>query len=157
MFCRSLQAKWYPMNAEENKALARRFPEDVVTKGNIDLLDELLTEDFVDHFLFGQKVHGIPDTKKQAQMLRNGFPDITATVEDAVAEDDRVALRVTATGTHDGPFMGLEPTGESFTIQNMAFFRIENGRVAERWVQPDIMDLFQQLGVIDVPIGERSL
>jgi predicted ester cyclase len=79
------------------------------------------------------------------------FPDFEATVEDIVAEGDTVAMRVTLRGTHDGPFMGVEPTGNPFEVRNMVFTRIEDGKIAERWVQPDTLSLMQQLGAVELP------
>ncbi len=115
------------MTPDEHKALARRIPEDVATDGNLDVLDEVLADDFVDHSPIGPDLHGIYEIKDQIQMFQEAFPDFTATVEDIVAEGDTVAMRVTVSGTHEGEFMGIEPTGNDFTIPNMVFTRIDDG------------------------------
>jgi steroid delta-isomerase-like uncharacterized protein len=134
------------MSHAENKRLARRFPKEAATEGNLDILDTLLARDFVDHGVFGRDSAGRDAAKQELQRLRTAFPDFEATVEDIIAEGDLVAMRVTLSGTHEGEFMGIEPTGASFTVQNMVFTRIENGTIAERWTQPDTLGLLKQLG-----------
>ncbi|WP_435344743.1 ester cyclase [Haloarchaeobius sp. HRN-SO-5] len=138
---------------EENKRIVRQYPEEVATKRNLDLIDELETEDFVEHGPFGQETHGPEADREWMQEFLAAFPDFEATVEDIVAEGDTVAMRVTLRGTHEGTFMDIEPTGQSFEIQNMVFTRLRDGKIAERWVQPDTLGLLQQLGVIEPPTG----
>ena len=134
---------------EKNKRIARRFPEEVATEGNIDLVDEICTEDVLDHSPFGDR-QGRETVKKQIAELHKAFGDFSATVEDGLAEDDRVAMRITLRGTHKGEFQGIEPTDEEFEIQNMVFTRIKDGKIAERWVQPDMLGLMQQLGAVEL-------
>lgn len=138
---------------EDNKRIARRYPEEVATGRDVDLIEELSSDDFVEHGPFGQDVRGPKADKERMREFLAAFPDFEATVEDIVAEGDTVAMRVTLRGTHEGEFMGIEPTGESFEIQNMVFTRIRDGKIAERWVQPDSLGLMQQLGVVDLPVG----
>ncbi|MFP9192505.1 ester cyclase [Natronosalvus vescus] len=138
-------------HAEGNKHIARRYPEEVATDRNIDLIDELSTDHFVEHGPFGQETHGPEADKEQMRAFLDAFPDFEATVEDIIAEGDTVAMRVTLRGTHEGEFMGIEATGNSFEIQNMVFTRIEDEKIAERWVQPDSFGLMQQLGVVELP------
>jgi predicted ester cyclase len=135
---------------EENKRLARRFPGEVASKGNVSLIDEICAADIVDHSPLGE-VRGRDDLKAQLESLRTAFGDFSATLEDAVAEGDTVAMRVTLRGVHDGEFMGVEPTGTEVEVANVVFSRIEDGLIAERWVQPDMLGLMQQLGVIELP------
>jgi steroid delta-isomerase-like uncharacterized protein len=135
---------------EENKRLTRRFPEEVATKGNTDVIDEISSEDIIDHSPLGE-VRGREELKEQIEYLRTAFGDFSATVEDIVAEGDTVAMRVTLRGTHQGEFMGVEPTGNEFEVRNMVFTRIEDGKIVERWVQPDTLGLMQQLGVVESP------
>ena len=136
--------------SEENKRLARRFPEEVATEGNIDVIDEISAEDVIDHSPLGE-ARGHEELKEQVEYLRTAFGDFSATVEDIVAEGDTVAMRVTLRGTHEGEFMGVEPTGEEAEVGNMVFTRIEDGKIVERWVQPDTLGLMQQLGAVDSP------
>ena len=140
-------------STEANKRIARRYPEEVATERNVDLIDELETEEFVEHGPFGQESHGPKEDKEKMQAFLDAFSDFEATVEDIVGEGDTVAMRVTLRGTHDGEFMGIEPTGRSFEIQNMVFTRLRDGKVVERWVQPDTFALMQQLGVVELPSG----
>ncbi|MFB6073734.1 MAG: ester cyclase [Haloarculaceae archaeon] len=132
---------------DEAKRIARQFPEAVATEGEIDLLDDILAPDHLEHDPFAGDHTGREAAKEQIRSLREAFPDFRAEVEEIVAEDDVVAMRVTISGTHEGPFMGLEPTGKSFEVQNMVFTRIEDGRIVERWLQPDTLGMFRQLGV----------
>jgi steroid delta-isomerase-like uncharacterized protein len=131
---------------EENKQLARRVPEVIATEDNLDLIDEVYAEDAVEHGPFGD------DQSRKA--IRNSFEtfvetfaDLSATVEDIVAEADTVAMRVTLRGTHEGKFMGIKPTGKTVEMQNMVFTRIDDGMIVERWMQPDLLGLLQQLGM----------
>ncbi|WP_336360737.1 ester cyclase [Haladaptatus sp. ZSTT2] len=135
---------------EKNKQIARRFPEEIATEGNIALIDEYCAADIIDHSPFGD-VEGRDAVKKQIEELRTAWADFSATVEEVIAEGDMVAMRVTLRGTHEGAFMGLEPTGKRFEVQNMVFTRIKDGKIAERWVQPDTLGMMQQLGVVDLP------
>lgn len=134
-------------------SIARKVPEDVATGGNLDLVDEIYAEDCVEHGPFGQDTEGRDALKEQLQAFLEAFPDFEATVEDTVTEGDTVAMRVTLSGTHEGPFMGIEPTGESFRVRNMVFTRVEDGRIVERWLQPDTLGLLAQLGVVDSPVS----
>lgn len=135
---------------EENKQIVRRFPEEVVSGRQFDVIEEICAPDIVDHGPFGER-HGLEQFKEDAEYLRAAFPELSVTVEDAIAEGDTVALRVTVRGTHEGEFMGVEPTGREFEIQNMVFCRVENGQIVERWIQPDMLGLMQQLGVVELP------
>lgn len=134
----------------ENKRVARQFPEAVATEGDIELIHEICASDIIDHSPLGD-VAGHEALKEQLEVLREAFGDFSATVEDIVAEGDTVAMRVTLRGTHDGPFMGIDPTGTAVEIQNMVFTRVENGKIAERWVLPDMLSLLEQLGVVEPP------
>ena len=134
----------------ENKQLARRVPEDVATDGDIDLIDEICTEDFTEHTPMWE-TRGRDNAKQEIKEFLSSFSDFSATVEDIIAEDDTVAMRITLRGTHDGEFQGIEPTGNDFEVQNMVFTRIEDGRIAERWIQPDMLGMMRQFDVIDQP------
>lgn len=135
---------------EENKRVARRFPEEVASKGDVNLIDEICAVDIIDHSPLGE-VHGRDELKAQIESLRGAFGDFSATVEEAIGESDIVAMRVTLRGVHEGEFMGVEPTGTEFEVENMVFTRIEDGQIAERWVQPNMLGLLQQLGAIELP------
>ncbi|ELZ11088.1 hypothetical protein C479_07263 [Halovivax asiaticus JCM 14624] len=136
----------------ENKRIARRYPEEVATERDLDRIDELHADDFVEHGPFGVESHGPEEDKEQMRTFLEAFPDLEATVEEIVAEGDTVAMRVRLRGTHQGDFMGIDPTGETFDVQNMVFTRIEEGKIVERWVNPDSLGLLEQLGVVDSPV-----
>ncbi|WP_458186869.1 ester cyclase [Haladaptatus sp. NG-WS-4] len=140
------------VSIEEKKRLARHIPEDVATERNFDLVEEVCAEDCIEHGAFGERTEGRDANLERLRNLLDAFPDFEATVEDIVAEDDEVAMRVTLRGTHEGEFMGIEPTGNSFEVQNMVFTRIEDGKIVERWTQPDTLGMFQQLGIAESPM-----
>lgn len=133
---------------ETNEEIARAYPERVANEQDLDLLEELLTEDFVEHGPMGDE-NGVAEARAGMEELLGAFPDFTATVEDVVSGGDTVAMRVTLRGTHEGPFAGIEPTGNTIEVQNMVFTRVVDGRIAERWVVPDTLSMLQQLGVVD--------
>ncbi|WP_042662055.1 ester cyclase [Haloferax sp. ATB1] len=133
-----------------NERIARRFPEEVAGEGNIGLIDEICAEDVLDHSPLGE-VRGRDELKAQISGIRDSFSDFSATVEDAITEGDTVAMRVTLRGTHDGTFMGIEPTGKTVEVGNMVFTRIEDDMIVERWVQPDMLGMLTQLGVVELP------
>ncbi|WEL24872.1 ester cyclase [Haloferax volcanii] len=133
-----------------NERIARRFPEEVASEGSVGLIDEICAEDVLDHSPLGE-VRGRDELKAQISGLKESFSDFSATVEDAVTEGDTVAMRVTLRGTHDGAFMGIEPTGKPIEVGNMVFTRIEDGVIAERWVQPDMLGMLTQLGAVEPP------
>jgi predicted ester cyclase len=136
--------------AEENKRIARRVLEEVVERGDLDAIDEIYTEDAVEHTPVGD-FSGHEEIREGFELTLGAFSDYTVTVDDVIAEGDTVAVRLTERGTHDGEFMGIDPTGREFEIRTMAFLRLEDGKVAEWWVQPDNLGLLRQLGVVDPP------
>lgn len=131
---------------EANKALVQRWFDDVWSKGNEDVAEELVTSDsqFYDPGSQGM----IPATHEaHFAAYRSGFPDLTFTVRDLVAEGDTVAARFTVTGTHEGTFLDIESTGESFEIDGIVLTRIEDGRIVETWPVWDTFGLMSQLGL----------
>jgi steroid delta-isomerase-like uncharacterized protein len=139
------------VSAEDNKALVRRFVDEVQSGGNIDLIDEICSPEFVNH----SAPPGIPadceGIKILTAMFRGAFPDSYFTVEDMVAEGDKVATRKTFHGTHEGAFMGIPPSGRSVSMGLIDIVRISEGRVAEHWSMGDSLGLMQQLGVVPQP------
>lgn len=139
------------MSAEENKALVRRYVEEVVNQGNLDLLDEIFAPGFVEYGADTDQVSGVEDSKQFFDMLRSGFPDFQGTIEDLFAEGDKVVLRFTFRGTHQGEFMGIAPTAKQVTMSGIDIFRIADGKVVELWGQEDMLGIMQQLGAIPEP------
>ena len=139
-----------PSTIKENRRLARRVPEEIATERDLDLIDEVYAEDAVEHGPMGER-EGREAIREQFERFLTAFPDFSATVRDVVAEDDTVAMRVTLRGTHEGPFLGYEPTDRAFEVGNMVFTRIEDGTIVERWLQLDMLGLLRLLGIADPP------
>jgi predicted ester cyclase len=138
----------------ENKAIMRRALEEVVNQGNLDLIDELVGPNFVDHTPFP----GLPPTREGVRqtikMLREAFPDLHVTSEELVAEGDMVVSRQSTRGTHKGEFMGVPPTEKEVTWTGILMFRISDGQIVGQWLEQDVMGLMQQLGVVSMPEPE---
>jgi steroid delta-isomerase-like uncharacterized protein len=138
------------MSLEENKALFRRWFEDVVNANDYSAVEELLAPGYVAHFP-GSPPIDRDGHKGMVELFAAAFPDWSESIQDAVAEGDRVVLRVTAGGTHEGEFQGIAPTGQTVTISGMGIVRIEDGRIAESWWEFDAIGLMTQLGAIPAP------
>ena len=143
------------MSTEENKAVVQRWFSEVVSNGDMSSLDELCA---VCHpaFVMVQGVvepapQGISGLKELIGRLRTAFPDLTATVEEQVAEGDKVVSRVTMSGTHQGEFMGIPATGKSFTVGGASIWEVRGGQLISEWVSWDSMSMLQQLGVVPAP------
>jgi len=138
------------MAVATNKDLARRYLEEVYANGNLDVVDELLDEDIQDHEDFGdQKPAGRTGIKELVKAFRTAFPDISLSIDDAVAEGDRVFLRCTWQGTHQSRFMGVEATGKHIFFTSMDEIRFSGGTIKEHWGITDTLSLMTQLGVIE--------
>jgi steroid delta-isomerase-like uncharacterized protein len=139
------------MSTEENTALVRRAVE-AFNRGDGDAVEELFAADYVDYDPSRAALPPGPEGVTQAwQMMRAAFPDLEATIDDLIAEGDRVAVRGHIHGTHDGELMGIPPTGKRVTIALIDINRIADGRLAERWAVVDMLGLLQQLGAIPTP------
>ena len=137
---------------EENKALVRRCIDEM-DKGNWAIFDELLVRDYVYHMSGRPKPLTREESEQLARAVRAAFPDGRMTVEDMIAEGDKVVTRYTSRGTHKGDFMGIPATGKEIVVTGIVISRIAKGKIAEDWEEFDGVGLFQQLGVIP-PIGE---
>lgn len=135
---------------EENKRIARRFIDEVSAEGNIDLIDEIFAEDVIDHNPLGE-THGREAIEELFENLSTAFPTHETTIEEIIAEDDTVALRGPSTLTHEGEFMGIEPTNREVQVDGTTFLRIQDGKIVERWAQFDMLGMMQQLGVVEPP------
>lgn len=137
------------MSAEHNELVARRIGEDLFNEGDLSVADELIAPNAVDH-------NEPPGTdcrehfKRVATMLRSAFPDLHMHIEDMIADEEKIALRITITGTHSGPdaFAGIPPSGKRFQVQQMRFARFANGQMTESWAVIDMLAWMQQLGAI---------
>lgn len=137
--------------SEENKARTRRFYEEVWNKGNLAIVDELCATNFVNHNPGPGEAPGPEGLKQIATMIRTAFPDMHMTVDDMIAEGDKVVSRVTVNATHRGEFMGIPPTGKQITVTGIDIVRIVGGKAVERWGNYDDLGMMQQLGVIPPP------
>lgn len=135
---------------DEHKRTVRKYPRAVAT-GDLHVIDEICTEDVISHAPLGEP-RGREALKEYETPVHEAFPEFDVTFEDIVAEDDRVAMRLTIRGTHEGEMMGIAPTGTRVEFENVVFHRMVDGKIAERWVHPDVLGLLQQLGAIEDPI-----
>jgi len=135
------------MSVEENKAHARRYLEEAFAKGNLEIIDELLDIDVQEHEeIVDQKPAGRSGIKELVRAFRVAFPDISVTIEDVVAEGDRVFLRASWEGTHERDFMGVEATGKRIYFTSIDELRFDGGKIKEHWGVTDTMGVMMQLG-----------
>jgi steroid delta-isomerase-like uncharacterized protein len=141
------------MSSEENKAIMRRYFS-VFEQGNIDLLDELLAPDYINHTPATPDLPTGPEgVKGVVSMFRSAMPDLKVVVDDMIAEGDKVATRYTLEGTHQGELFGVPPTGQLLSIKSFTVERVSDGKIRDHWRVSDNLDMMQQLGVFP-PLGE---
>jgi predicted ester cyclase len=147
------------MNLDRNKALVCRVIEEVWNKGDLSVIPEVYVPDFVSH----QRSHpdvgdvrGVAALAAFVREIREAFPDFYDTIDDQVAEGDKVVTRVTSAGTQRGVLMGLQPTNKRASWMAIAIDRIEGGRIVEEWVSWDLFGMMQQLGAIHSPGAEPA-
>ena len=135
------------MSPAENKALVRRFYKEAWANGELEVIDEVFANDYVRHDLRStQALPGPEGMKRITADFRSAFPDLRFEVEIVIAEDEFVAARWTASGTHRGAWGAVGPTGRSATFSGVNIFRFENGKVAELWNHRDDLGLMEQVG-----------
>ena len=140
------------MSTETNKKLVRRFYDEVLNDRRPEAIDELALADYTEHDPLPGQRDGLVGLKDRATMLIEGLAS-TYAVEDVIAEGDRVVVRWTNSGRHSGPFLGIPPTGRSFTMAGIDIYRIENDHLAEHWHVVDQLSMLQQLGLVPSPDG----
>ena len=140
------------MSTEENKAKQRRVWEEIINKGNLAVADELFATNYIYHGPVGMEFKGPEGLKQLISMFRNALPDIHVTVEDMIAEGDKVVSRITGRGTHKGEMMGIPPTGKHTTVTGIIITRWAGGKEVETWEMLDMLSMMQQLGVVP-PMG----
>jgi steroid delta-isomerase-like uncharacterized protein len=136
------------MSLAENKATARRGWEEIWNKGDLTIAPEHYAPTYVSHMPGNPDLHGPEGHNQLVMMYRTAFPDLHFTVEDQIAEGDKVVNRVTARGTHLGEFRGIPPTGKQVTVAGITIDRIAGGKLIESWVSWDFLGMLQQLGVV---------
>ena len=135
------------MSTEANKALVRRLIEGINT-GDLALLEETVAPDYLNHHPAPGQRPGLDGLKELVTASRKAFPDLTYTIEEMVAEQDKVAVRITWRGTHRGEFAGIAPTGRTVTVSALELLHIKDGKIIENWSHHDILALMQQLGAL---------
>lgn len=128
------------MSVEENKILVRREQEELWNHtGNLDAAEELFAPEHAD------------DAKQEAADFRQGFPDVVSTIEDLIAEGDKVVARWRARATHQGEYMSIPSTGNAVEFTGISIYRIEGGKIAESWTVEDELGLMRQIGAVPEP------
>jgi steroid delta-isomerase-like uncharacterized protein len=147
------------MSTEDNKALVRRYFEEVLNQGNLALADELNDPNWVYHDPVVPDVRTIADYTQWFTQIRSAFPDFHVTIQDLIAEGDQVVVRYSWRGTNTGDFvtpaMQFPATGKQVTVTGMSIGRFAGGKGVEVWNQTDSLGIFQQLGLIPAP-GQAS-
>ena len=139
------------MSAEENKAVVRRFFEELLSTDNLAMADEILSPGFRFYFAGSPDPMDLESYKEFLMARRAAFPDRRFVVEDMIAEGDKVSARFTMRGTHKGELRGIAPTGREVTMTGIDMIRLEGGKMVEDRVEVDQLGMMQQLGVIASP------
>jgi steroid delta-isomerase-like uncharacterized protein len=139
------------MSTEENKAIIRRYVEEAWNKENVDIIDQLMADNFARYMSGAEPPLGLKGQKQRIRAFRLAFPDFYLTIDDMIAEGDQVAYRMTGTGTQQGTFLGIAPTGRQTTIIIIEFARFASGKIVEQWGTRDDLDMLLQLGVLYPP------
>ena len=140
------------MSTEENKAIVRRVNDEVWNQGHLDVIDELIADDFVATVVGApEQIRGPQGFREFVVMYRTAFPDLRITVDEQFAEGETVVTRWTATGTNEGELMGMAATGKQATTAGININRISGGKLVEGWGLFDQLGLLQQIGTVPVP------
>ncbi len=135
------------MTIEANKAVIRRYKEEILNSRDLAALDLIVSEDYLDHAAFPKQGPGRAGLKQRVAHLFDAF-DPHWTVHDIVAERDIVVARWSHSGIHRGEFLGLQPTGREFTMRGIDIYRVTAGEMSEHWNVVDMFGLYQQLGLL---------
>ncbi|NJK53359.1 MAG: ester cyclase [Leptolyngbyaceae cyanobacterium SU_3_3] len=134
-------------NTDRNKAIYQRYIQQVFNQGQLDLLDEILSPSYVYHEAPPDILPGAEGIRQVVSIFRAAFPDLEITIDDQLADGDKVCSRATTRGTHQGEIFGIPATGKAVTMTGLTVVRIVDGRITESWVKNDVMGLMNQLGV----------
>jgi steroid delta-isomerase-like uncharacterized protein len=138
------------MSIETNKATVRRYYEEVHNQGKQDVLKEIAVENYVEHNPFPGHGQGLSGFYQRVEMLQNAFT-MNFTIEDMIAEGDKIVVRWVNHNVHQGSFMGIPATGKSAIVSGIDIHLLQNGKLAEHWDVVDTLSLLQQLGVLPQP------
>ena len=136
---------------QDNATIVRRFAEEVITQGDIKSAAQFVWEDVVEQVPFPGQGPGLEGLKDILRAMRDAFPDLIFSVQEQVAEGDKVASRFEWTGTHQGAFLGVPATGRSVRVWGMVIDRLEKGRIKDTRILMDIFGLMIQIGVLSPP------
>lgn len=145
------------MSTEENKAIMRRMTEEVWNKKNLALANELVDARFVQHATGGPDLKGPEGFKQFVTMQATAFPDLHITIEDTIAEGDKVVNRVTFRGTNTGNFVDIAPTGKKVEIAGIVITQFAGGKIVESWLVNDAAGAMLQMGISDIPKGSPQI
>lgn len=143
------------MSETENKQLLRRYYEEVLMQGRVDILEAIARADYVEHSPFPGHGQGLEGLRQRVNTLRTAFNQ-HFTLELLIAEGDKVAVLWTTRGTHTGEFLGLPATGKSYTIQGIDIHQLRDGRMAEHWDVVDLYGFLVQVGAVPAPSGASA-
>ncbi|MDX2167577.1 MAG: ester cyclase [Deltaproteobacteria bacterium] len=144
------------MSLAENKALVRRLYEELWGRGNLAVVDECVARDYVNHQrtidphvdapMSAVDICGAEIFKQLVQAWRRGFPDVETSVEEQIAEGDKVVTRWVSRGTHSGPWMQVPASGHSMVVEGISIDRVAGGKIVESWTNWDLLGLLEQIG-----------
>jgi steroid delta-isomerase-like uncharacterized protein len=136
---------------QDNATIVRRFAEEVITQGDIDSAGKFVWEDVVEQVPLPGQGPGLEGLKDILRAMRSAFPDLIFSIQEQVAENDKVASRFEWTGTHQGPFLGIPATGRPVRVWGMVIDRLDEGRIKDTRILMDTLGLLIQLGVVPPP------
>jgi steroid delta-isomerase-like uncharacterized protein len=135
---------------EEDKAIIRRFSKEVWNEGNMEVFKEVFASNFVYHDPAAPKANSLEDYRQFVSRIRTTWPDMHYTIEDMIAEGDKVVARYTWLATHQKVFRGIPPTGRQVTHPGIAIYRFAGDKVVELWDIWDALGLYQQIGLVEM-------
>jgi steroid delta-isomerase-like uncharacterized protein len=134
--------------SEENKALIRRLYEEAINQNSLQVLDEITSSQVRVHTPFSQQQAGREGLEEVSTSMLRAFPDYHVTIEDQIAEADKVVTRYIARGTHQGELMGVPSTGKEVSVSGIDIDRISEGQIVEHWSEADVLGMMQQIGAV---------
>jgi steroid delta-isomerase-like uncharacterized protein len=141
----------------DNRQIVQRFMDECWNQGNLNTVMELVANDCRYHDpVFPSLTSGAENIKNHIQTCRNGFPDLTFTIDDTIAERNEVVAHWTGTGTHKGQFLGMPPTNKKASVTGTSIFRIEDGKIVEEWANWNLMSMMEQLGIATAPQAQLN-
>jgi len=138
--------------SDANEAVVRRFVNEVLNKGDYSAMRELVHPDYV-YRSSGQELHGPEALEDLLTAYRTGLPDMNTSVDDLIVSREKTVISITLTGTHSGDLMGIPATGNKVNVHGMVISRLKDGKIIEEWEILDMLGMFQQLGVVSLPLA----